>query len=365
MKRAAIWIAVFAVIIGTPHLSYILFYNFLDHTNYENRDMKAKPVFSVKDIESYPEQFEAYYEDVLPYRNQLIQLNSRVDYYIFKQSSSTDVLLGRDGWLFFCEPGMGNPLEQSLGYWHFSEEQLQTIAQNMMETQQALADQGVEFVLFIAPNKESVYMEYIPDYYRCVDSYTSTMQLVDYLREHTDIMVVWPYEAMLRSKETSPDVILYRLLDTHWNNVGAYIGAACLAEGLGMTLPPLNLLGLQEQHVSRGDLADMINLSFKNKDLDYELNGYSKLYTENKVWEYYDKIVYQTEGAPGGSLVMCGDSFRVALAPYAATLFEESYFIDHNHFAADMISEYDADVFVLETVERHTIYLQAFNLKNQ
>ena len=57
------------------------------------------------------------------------------------------------------------------------------------------------------------------------DDYTCVDRLVDYLKENTDIRIVYPKQELLKVKEENPDILLYRKLDTHWNNVGGYIGS--------------------------------------------------------------------------------------------------------------------------------------------
>ena len=59
----------------------------------------------------------------------------------------------------------------------------------------------------------------------------NTDQIVEYLKTNTDIRVVYPYEELMRFKEKYPDEPLYYHLDTHWNELGAYIGAKALQAG--------------------------------------------------------------------------------------------------------------------------------------
>ena len=72
-----------------------------------------------------------------------------LQYFLFRQQDINGVAIGRDGWLFYCSEEAGNPVNQSLGCWHFSEEELRTMAESMQGTKDALAKRGIEFVLFI------------------------------------------------------------------------------------------------------------------------------------------------------------------------------------------------------------------------
>ena len=156
--------------------------------------------------------------------------------YKFKQSSSDKVVIGNHGWLFY--KGDTNPVEQSMGYWNlFTDEQLKTIADNLMSSKKVLENMGIEFILYIAPNKETIYKKEIPDYYELKSKTTCTDQLIKYLKENTDIRIVYPKAELLQAKSEEPDRLLYHKLDTHWNYAGAYIGAISLAKELGLNMP--------------------------------------------------------------------------------------------------------------------------------
>lgn len=196
--------------------------------------------------------------------------------YKFKQSSSDKVVIGNHGWLFY--KGDTNPVEQSMGYWNlFTDEQLKTIADNLMSSKKVLENMGIEFILYIAPNKETIYKKEIPDYYELKSKTTCTDQLIKYLKENTDIRIVYPKAELLQAKSEEPDRLLYHKLDTHWNYAGAYIGAISLAKELGLNMPLINDINLEPFYNSTGDLTGMLNISIKNGDLDYNISGISNL----------------------------------------------------------------------------------------
>lgn len=238
-KKSILWIAVFLIIIASPRFTYFFMEKYVDTANHENRNTEEKPVLTMDNYDSFPEDYEKYYNDNIPYRNQLISLNNSIDYFLFRQSANDNVIIGEDGWLFYCSPGDGNAMKQSLGYWKFEDDQLEQIAYNLEITDRVLASQGIEFVLFIAPNKETIYKDKLPAYYEVADTYTSVDQLVDYLRDNTGIRVVYPKKELEDAREEYADQLIYYKLDTHWNNIGGYIGAVSLAKELGVKMPIL------------------------------------------------------------------------------------------------------------------------------
>ncbi len=361
-NKPIIWIILFLSIIATPHVSYFFLGQYVDSENYENRNLIEKPVLTTENYKEYPQNYEQYYGDNIPYRNQLITLNNSLEYFVFKQSSNDSVVIGEEGWLFYCNEASGNPLEQSLGYSSFSNEELREIAKNLTLCKKSFEFIGLEFVIFVAPNKESIYIDKIPQYYEKKNEVSNAEQLIEYLKENTDIRIVYPMEILKQTRAENPSRILYHKLDTHWNNAGAYVGATCLAKELGLEMPNINNISCVPRYGNSGDLTNMLNISIKNGNIDYDLSGYSALNTQNIKWDYGTEIIYHTIGADNRKLFVYRDSFSSALAPYIASQFENSYFVHYNSYNQEQIFNYDADIFVLEMAERYVNQLKSFGI---
>ena len=361
-QKAAIWIGIFLMVIVSPVFAWYFLGPYIDSENYEKRDKGPRPVFTLQNYEAFPREWEPYYNDNIPFRNQLIRLNNSIDYYLFGQSSSGQVAIGKDGWLFYCSDGDGNPLEQSLGYWHFTDGQLAAIAGNLMSSKRALESLGIEFVLFIAPNKESVYQEKLPDCYKAKNPVTSTDQLVQYLKENTDIRVVYPKQALLDAKQKYPDLVFYHKLDSHWNYAGGYVGANSLADELEVELPPLGEVTMTARGSLEKDLSDMLNVPIKDSGTDYDITGIQEWKRETRKWDFSSEFIYHTPGADPRRLFVCRDSYGTAVAPHLSTQFEDSIWVHCNQFNQQQVLGYGADIFVLEKVERHLNSLEGFCL---
>lgn len=359
-KNAVMWLCLFVLLFIVPQLLYPFVKPYLNNANTENRTLAEKPSLTADGFESFPADYEEYYNDAMPYRNQLIRLNNTLQYFLFRQQDINGVAIGRDGWLFYCSEEAGNPVNQSLGCWHFSEEELKNMAESMQRTKDTLAERGIEFVLFIPPNKETIYMEKLPSYYEQQDEYTATDQLVDYLGEHTDVTVVYPKAELLEYKEKHPDEQLYLKLDSHWNNLGAYIGAKSLAAALGIDMPEAESLGITKVQKTSGDLAVVMNAAVTDVDIDYELSGITELTSEKIKDDEQSEMVFMTAGADKRRLFVARDSYSIALAPIIATQFESSVFVHHTLFSQDKIFASDADIYVLEIVERNEYQLPLY-----
>lgn len=363
-SKSLVWITMFLIVVVSPIFTFFLLEPYVDSENYENRNMESRPVLSLKNYRTFSEEYEAYYNDNIPFRNSLVRLESLIDFYVFRQSSNENVDIGKEGWLFYCNKEDGNPVEQSLGYWKFTDEQLSLIAENLLTTKTFLDSQGIEFVLFIAPNKATIYMDKLPDYYQIRDQYTSTDQLVDYLRANTDIRVVYPKESLLKMRNENSSIVLYHKLDTHWNFAGGYIGAWSLAKELGIEMPLLDQINLSQRLSSNGDLTNMLNISMSDGDIDYEISGISPLNTESIKWDFLTEFIYSTPGADQRRLFVCRDSYATAMAPSLATQFENSLWVHNSMFNQQQMIDYNPNIFVYETVERYENSLLNFKLGN-
>jgi hypothetical protein len=186
--------------------------------------------------------------------------------------------------------------------------------------------------------------------------------MVDYLRENTDIRVVYPKEELLEMRRENPDIVLYHKLDTHWNFAGGYIGANSLARELGIGMPLLSEVTIEQQFASSGDLTNMLNISIENGDIDYNITNISALNTENEKWDFLTEFIYHTPGADQRKLFVCRDSFATSLAPALATQFEESLWVHGSIFEQQRVLDYNTNIFVYETVERYENSLLNFKI---
>ena len=161
-KITRAFIAVFVLLFILPFIIYGLWGEHLDQTNYEQRVVAEKPIFSWKTIQNYPKEFEEYYNDNLPFRTQLIEINNLIDYFVFNTSPLDKVIIGKDGWLFYNPAPTdldGEPLKDFNGENLYSPEELQIMASHLLSVRDTLQSRGQEFIVYIAPNKKSIYGE--------------------------------------------------------------------------------------------------------------------------------------------------------------------------------------------------------------
>ena len=331
-------------------------------TNHENRTLAEKPELTAETIDTFIDDYTKYANDHILLRNDLVTLNNYIDYYIYQQASNTNVILGTNNWLFYANPNDGDPIGAYKGQNLYTEEELAAIADNCMKQKDYLDSIGKEFVIFIAPNKERIYNEYMADMYgEPADNYR-TLQLVNYLRENTLIKVVYPYEELRKAKRLICEN-LYFQTDTHWNAVGAYVGTRVLLQEFGIELPPIEKLNIKEIGPISGDLQGMIGLTgFDFGDCYYSVTGYDTHNFEYVEYDFGRNIKCHSNSDPRRVYVI-RDSFGTAMAEIVGSQFSNSCM---HHFEARPYSdlvEFDPDNVIYEPVERSSYMLGNFSLQ--
>lgn len=367
-KKIAKYILVlsFYIIVCFSRFAYWIFEEISEKENYENRNLATKPILTIENYASYPEEYNLYINDNIQFRNELITLNSMVDYKIFDRSTSPDVVIGKNGFLFYSKIEDGDPIGTYKGENLYSEEELEMIAQNCVHQKDYLSSLGKEFVLFIAPNKERVYSEYMPSNIGAPATEYKVLQVYNYLKNNTDIRVVYCYEDLMKAKEEC-DVNLWYKTDTHWNMVGGYVGARSLMNELGILIPAIgddNVQIVKGPEMS-GDLAGLLHLKEQlvNTDNIYSIawNGYCDV--ETLAYDFNETYVFHTNNKDARKLYVIRDSFSMALADYMKCYFNDSYWRYVMTYSYEDFVEQDPDIVVYEVVERGIDRLKDFSIQ--
>lgn len=361
------FIGLFVVVLCSPFFLWMLLGRYVDSANYENRNLAVRPTFDITSYKSYASAYEAFFNDNLPFRNALISLNSRLKYYFFHTSADDRVIAGKNGWLFYANAADGNPIACYKGENLYSEEQLQAIASNLTNIKEYLAQQGMEFVVFVAPNKERMYPEMMPDFYgEPADNYAA-LQVVNYVKANTDIRIVYPYDLLMGAKKQMKDIDLYHKVDTHWNYVGGYIGSVALLRELGIEMPEITSKAITITETENGwcDLAAMMNMSkdLQGNEKDYRISGYDDHGVVNEKWDFFTELIYHSIDADPRKIYIVRDSFCSAMSEYIGSQFHDSYMIHSSIYNQNNLLQQSPDIFVLETVERYIGSLGEFDIQ--
>ena len=383
--KARVLAVLFAAIIAGAWPAWSLAKGHLDTTNYEKRELSPFPAIN----RGFPAAFEQYIDDRMPFRNQLIYANSLADYRLFQTDTTGKVIVGKEGWLFLRDSSDGSSMTDYKGENLYSEAELEEFAINLQETKNALAAAGAEFVVYIAPDKERMYPEYLPDCYGEPAEMFIARQVMDYVRSHTDVKIIWGMEDLMAAKTggtggasaaaaaapganaetagngtTAPAELLYFPADTHWNHLGAYIGARTLLKELGIAIPSPDAPEMKKEHYLNevGDLAMLVHLAdvFGLQE-DIRVTGYDTHGMTEDSWDFATAFRYHTENGDPRKLMVIRDSFGTAWSDVLGSQFKESVMFHRDYYQPEMFYEEMPDIVVYECVERQLPALKDYN----
>lgn len=258
---------------------------------------------------------------------------------------------GRDGWLFFAKE---YALEDYLGTNILSNEQMNEYVNGMVRLQDICTAQGKQLYFIIPPNKEIVYSEKMPSY-TIVNEYRRGERLVDYIHANSNIKLIYPIKELEAAKsEWQP----YFRTDTHWTELGAFIGVQNLYSMMGMPTTDLHSLTVNQKEYVGGDLVGLGNLNQEDYrgDIRYQIQ-YKPEITVGSVdgSQVADWIYRANSTSPNQcNIVVIGDSFRLFMSSYMAKDFSNYTHVHWKYLEEPTAKEAfkNADIIVIESVER-------------
>lgn len=308
----------------------------------EKRMFAKKPQFTTYNVKNgiYGKRFEAWYNDHFFGRNVMMNLYNSIKYTIAPKSGNNNVLVGKDGWLFYKKDnGINNYANKNL----LSETVLQNSLKYLTDVNNWCKKHNKEFYVFIAPDKSKIYGEY----YRLIkkqhsDEYSVGHQMYDYIHKNSDVKIVYPYDDMLENKNKG---YLYYKHDTHWTDLGAYLGYKALMKVMKEKAMKVDFKPITH----KGDLYGMYPVA--TDDEIYLKNN--KLPPRCREDKRDNSLVCHNKNG-GKSVFVQRDSFMVSLYPFMADNFDNMYMFSKYDFSQKDLDfiEKNVDVVVIETIER-------------
>ena len=341
MKKISAFITTcFLLICLVPSLG-ILFFG--ESKAAANEILASKPVLiqDGKFNTSVLNEFEDYFESRFALRQELSTIWAKVNAVLFHSSAEDQVLLGKDGWLFYADTVddyMGDVL---------SEEQAEAIALRLAALRDACEAKGAKFLFVIAPNKNSLYSQYMP-----FSSLTEERTDLQRLYRKLDELDV-PYADLHAAFQGCSEILYYRT-DSHWNNKGAALAADTILAEFGRS-PNFFSAEFTEGYAHKGDLYEMLYPAgteteegfcyapgFQFQLLNNDNNG--------------NAITIRTENESASGRLYCWrDSFGASLYPFLAENFHEATFSRSSSYDAEKLEDGNYDYVILEIVERNLI----------
>lgn len=250
---------------------------------------------------------------------------------------STQVLLGKEDWLFYKTTEDGDPISDYQGINHYDEATMQAVADKLTNERNQFANYGIDFYILSIPNKSSVYPEYMPDTIERKDTTSRTDLLMKYLEENTDLNVVDAKPILEKAKKKKQ---VYYKSDTHFNQIGAFVTAQTLKDKIDGKTDSLKDVKFDKvMNNYSGDLACLCDMQDTfNDDIQYQL----------------DAATVNTKIKSNKRILVIGDSFSEVMQSIMSQYFAEVKTVNIWSFELSLLDEYKPDIVVWEHAERYT-----------
>ena len=334
--------------------------------NFENRRKASFPSLLLNnkeawhhDISGYINQCKSYFKDNFAFREYLIDFNMFIKAKVFSSEPLPGkVVHGREGWLFAGDDHSGVMCE-TMGITRFSDTEVWMITGILLKIRQQLDNQGIKFFMAIAPDKQTVYGQYLPVTRSPLP--TKAEQLKESLKQSGFDLI-----DLKEGFENHQSEMLFYKTDTHWNTMGLFIAYQTLMKRFisngfpSMKVHKLSDYKTDSQQLIHGDLACMLRSPVKETSLHLVplfKNPVRKIQSALEVPENYpfDNALYEQRfisDAGNPKMVAFTDSFLACLPSLIDDSFGEMIFI-RSVFNMDVVRQEKPDIVLFEIVERN------------
>lgn len=333
-----IFIVLFLLLCIIPSAGMLLF---PEATVMANETLSAKPELFYADGKMNTqilEQVTAYVADHFAFRAQMVTAGSLLQTKLLATSPVEDVVYGRDSWLYFKKT-----LEDYRNAPTLSHDEAAQIADVIAQLQEYCETQGANFLLTIAPNKNSLYSEHMPARYLQQEADGNYEILLPYLINrninYLDLFYFF----------NGQEKVYYYKTDSHWTNEGAALVHQLIMESLALPYTNFATMTYEAEYTHTGDLYEML---YPTGLLREETQVYPTTFSYVSEPRTAEDILIETRSEAGqGRLIFCRDSFGNALYPFLAEDFAEAVITRQTPYPIEDVKQ--GDTVIIEIVERN------------
>jgi len=318
---------------------------------------------SIDQLESFPAAMDAFLDDQFGFRSQLLGLNSRLHVAI-GVSPTPKFLIGKDGWFFHRT--LDGVLDQYRGIDRFTPEELEAWVQTMERNQRWLAEHGIRMLIAIAPNKHSIYPEFLPDWVQVVNEKGRYVQILDRLAAGSPLEIVDLHTALREAKE---QYRVYQKNDGHWNDLGAHVAYAAIVERIRESFPDTPLRSLDWFKIEwvkepSGSMTLRLNMAEVVPEDLPRIRLKSASFVTRRDWPdgrpadlmemlHFTQVI-ESDLPEQPVVLFIRDSFATSISRFAQESFRRTALVHHGYggFRRELILRQQPDIVVYEITER-------------
>jgi hypothetical protein len=312
-------------------------------------------------IESFPGQFELYFKDHFGFRDLFVFLNSYVSVKWLGVSPLSSVILGKNGWLYWNKNRLSDDFR---GANPMTSLELEQWKNSFEDKQEWMASKGIAYIAGIAPEKQTIYPEFLPDHLQKHRGITRLMQLETYLLKNSTFRLIDWKTPFLSERENHQ---IYYKTDTHWNFRGGLAAYQAMMTDISALFPGMVARSRSFFHEriiadhEGGDLAVIMGLQTIFRE-DQPI--FQPRFLCGRRWKYDLPLAARGSYAMGCKTeklkaVVFRDSYFNFILPFLSEHFGEIIYIweQYNHeIASQLIQAIGPDIVIEEILERFLGY---------
>ena len=316
-----------------------------------NERQTAAPSVTKKDGSfnfNYFNELGGYYEKHFAFRPEMIQADAAIQSKAFFTSNIDTVLVGKNNWLYYT-----SSTDDYLGRNTLSETEINGVVHNLSLIQRYSEANGARFMFTVAPNKNTLYPEYMPYTYSAEVSGTRNRDLLHNALRDSGVNYCDLFDPLSAQDET-----LYFAQDSHWNNKGALLAYNEVLDSLQKQHDDYSAAEVTRRKDFRGDLSKMLYPVSSDPEYNYYYGAEDKYSYTTDTKSVEDTLIQTSNPNASGTLYMYRDSFGNALVPFFASAYGNATFT--KAFPMNIRQDLAAnkpDTFVMELVERNIKWL--------
>ncbi len=354
----ALLVALFLVVVGLPLGVNIAGIDGAD-AEAENRTLAEWPELDGTwgAVLRFGSGFGHWFDDHFGFRALLIRWYGIGRYAYLKVSPTANVILGKDGWLFYTEDGS---LDDFTNENPLTAQELQRWREVVVRARNWCDARGIAYLFTLPPDKHVIYPEFYPPTVKSLRPVSRTDQVMAATLDTGVVLDV--RQAILAGSRRER---LFDVTDTHWNERGAFVAYREIIEALRARVPAIqpardrSTFDAPTRNVEGRDLASMMGL--KRVLQEEELRLVPKTPRKYRVIEPAGGYATGGNGLiiteiPESTLpraVIFRDSFTSKLAPFLSEHFSRAVYLWQNDFDAKIVADEHPDVVIQEIVGRH------------
>ncbi len=295
--------------------------------------------------DSFGDDFETWFSKRFAFRGKVVDAFSSLKETVFR-TGNDQVIVGENGFLFFADT-LDSFTRQSM----LTEEELAAIGDALSALNDYVSAHGARLLFVAAPNKNTIYPEYMPKRYGQLSEISDLDRLYDYLSENTDVEYLDLRPVLTDAKASG--TLLYHKRDSHWNGLGAHVAYEAVTEKLQLQTPDFSQFALVQTDTFEGDLDRLLYPGSVRYDdnTTYALDG-QFIYT-SAFGTSMDMEITTRSAGKAGKLLMFRDSFASAWIQDLAVTFSDCRFERALPYRLDQLEAAAYDVVIVEIVERN------------